>query len=134
MGSTTSRTLRTACTKFPVWRVSAVEASLYRVERTGKDVPSAEAERIALDGLLLQPTWSLDEADIKSGTCVLVRKAVGAAASGACACLSTSLTHFSRSFASLARSSCLHPPSRACRQCRGLCGCGWQWCVCVGWA
>ena len=76
-----------ACLEFPVWQVSAVEVSLYRVERTGKDVPSAEAERIALDGLLLQPTWSLDEADIKSGTCVLVRKTVGAAASGACACL-----------------------------------------------
>ena len=86
-GDTVARFADRACTKFPNWGVNATQASLYRVEWTGEDVPSAEAERIALDGLLLQPTWSLARADIKSGTCVLVRKTVGAAASGACACL-----------------------------------------------
>ena len=75
-GDTVARFADRACMKFPNWGVNATQASLYRVEWTGEDVPSAEAERLALDGLLLQPTWSLARADIKSGTCVLVRKTV----------------------------------------------------------
>ena len=74
-----------ACAKFPNWGVNASQVSLYLVEWTGEDVPSAEAERIALDGESLQPTWSLTRARIVSNSCILVRKSSGAAAAGACA-------------------------------------------------
>ncbi len=73
-----------ACQEFPVWRVTAVEVSLYRVEWTGEDVPSGEAERTALAGVSLQPTWSLARARIVPNSCILVRNTAGAASAGAC--------------------------------------------------
>ena len=74
-----------ACTKFRSWDADASQVSLYRVERTGEDVPDADAERTALNQESLQPTWSLARAGIAPNSCILVRKTAGAAA-GACAC------------------------------------------------
>ena len=82
-GDTVARLAKRACKEFPVWRVTAVEVSLYLVERVGEDVPSAEAEHAALCGESLQPTWSLAHARIVPNSCILVRKTASAAA-GAC--------------------------------------------------
>ena len=74
-----------ACTKFPYSQVTASGVSLYRVEWTGAGDPDAAAERAALSGVHLPSRMTLDEAGIKPGSCVLLRKITGAAASGACA-------------------------------------------------
>ena len=84
-GDTVARLAKRACEEFPVWRVTAVEVSLYRVEWTGAGDPDAAAERAALSGVHLPSRMTLDEAGIKPGSCVLLRKITGAAASGACA-------------------------------------------------
>lgn len=83
-GDTVARLAKRACQDFPAWRVTAVEVSLYRVERTGEDAPSADAERAALNVESLQPAWSLTRAGIAPSSFILVR--APARAAGACAC------------------------------------------------
>ena len=76
-----------ACTRFASWGVNATQASLYRVEWTGEGDPDAAAVSAALSGNPLEQSRLLLDVRISPRSFVLVRKTVGAAASGACACL-----------------------------------------------
>ena len=73
-----------ACKEFSSWDADVSRISLYLVERSGKDVPTANAEHAALGRESLQPTWTLEDARVVPNSCILVRKTAGAAAGGAC--------------------------------------------------
>ena len=79
-GDSVARFAERACTKFPYSQVTASGASLHRVEWTGAGDPDAAAVSAALCRVHLPSRMTLDEAGIKPGTCVIVRKIVGAAA------------------------------------------------------
>ena len=80
-----------ACLEFPNWGADAAGISLYRVEwtGTGKGDPDVAAVSEALRGNPLEQSRLLLDVRISPRSFVLVRKIVGAAAAGACACLSS---------------------------------------------
>jgi hypothetical protein len=85
-----------------------VEASLYRVEWTGEGDPDAAAVSAALSGNPLEQSRLLLDVRISPRSFVLVRKTVGAAASGACACLMSD--HRARSPLHALPPTCLEQP------------------------
>ena len=91
-----------ACLEFPFAQVTAAGVSLYRVEWTSAGDPDVAAERAALSAKPLQSRVTLEDAGIVPNSCVLVRKIVGAAGPGACACQCRVCSRTAHRFLSLA--------------------------------
>ena len=83
-GDTVARLADRACTKFPFWRVTAAEVSLFLVAAADADEPSAGtiAEIIADDDKRLRVNKSLSVANIHTGAWLVARVSAGAAAAG----------------------------------------------------
>ena len=73
-----------ACSEFPRWGADAGQVRLHLVVHpSGGDEPTEEAEVAALDGQRLQSAWTLADAGIVSGSWLLARISLPAAAAGA---------------------------------------------------